>query len=899
MVAGSGGIDHDWVFAGRDDELRGVQVALEDAKRDTVLIYGEAGAGKTRLASELLRWAAAAGAPCEQVRATATAAELPLGALSHLLESDVASRDPVALFQEAVAAFAKRSGAAITGGRTPARTVVFVDDLHHLDATSAMLLGQLLDARVLFVVATVRSGLDRTPVIDSFERGDRTHKITLGQLTENQTQKCLECILGGQVERAAALSIANISGGNWLFLREIVQDAVRQGILMQNGGIWQLSGSLAGTPKLSDLISARLSRTTKRQRSVLEALALCEPLEYEAISSLARAEELHDLELKRLLVTDQASRRISAILPHPLYGEVIRSEVSSLQRHRILTMQVERVRSHGARRRNDALRIATWQMQSGSAADSDILVPAALLARHAHDWNQVVDLLSAAAETQRDASLQQLLAESLHQLGRWEDAELAFSRAHELADGDGQVVAIAMERTQNMLYGFGSAPRALAVNNEAKRKTTSQEMLRVLQVNEAAVLTTSGYPQRGLEMLKDAANLNIPRVRLWGQSMTTLGYALTGQTRLGVDWGFRSYAEHTELDAQEEPTGPSMPASAQVIPLLIAMTEAGQLEKARSVGEKALHDAVKMKALQPQIWIALNLGRCSLIAGHINEAHRYLLEALAVARHYRYPRVLSLASSYLMAAESQSGQSAAPAAPLESDLPQERDYLAGEDRIGHAWLLASRGETRQAIEQLLQGADLARGTGQLASEGWLLTEAARLGACTQTQERLREIAHASDSPLYEARAQWAEAASTEDPRLLLEASRQCAATGLDLLAAEAAAMAAAFYRAGGHARQAVGALVASRSCARRCSHVTTPLLRSNDTPTSLTSREQEIAVRAARGQSSREIADALVLSPRTIDNHLQRIYAKLGVTSRKELTPALELSKTALDGVSE
>jgi DNA-binding CsgD family transcriptional regulator len=51
----------------------------------------------------------------------------------------------------------------------------------------------------------------------------------------------------------------------------------------------------------------------------------------------------------------------------------------------------------------------------------------------------------------------------------------------------------------------------------------------------------------------------------------------------------------------------------------------------------------------------------------------------------------------------------------------------------------------------------------------------------------------------------------------------------------------------------------------------------------LTAREREIADLVAAGRTNREIAEQLVLSPRTIDAHLRSIYAKLGVRSRVEL----------------
>jgi len=55
----------------------------------------------------------------------------------------------------------------------------------------------------------------------------------------------------------------------------------------------------------------------------------------------------------------------------------------------------------------------------------------------------------------------------------------------------------------------------------------------------------------------------------------------------------------------------------------------------------------------------------------------------------------------------------------------------------------------------------------------------------------------------------------------------------------------------------------------------------------LTRREQEVALMAARGLSKREIADTLYVSARTIGNHINHVYTKLGISSRDELRAAL------------
>jgi DNA-binding NarL/FixJ family response regulator len=48
----------------------------------------------------------------------------------------------------------------------------------------------------------------------------------------------------------------------------------------------------------------------------------------------------------------------------------------------------------------------------------------------------------------------------------------------------------------------------------------------------------------------------------------------------------------------------------------------------------------------------------------------------------------------------------------------------------------------------------------------------------------------------------------------------------------------------------------------------------------LTPRESEVLVWIARGKSNRDIAEILSLSPRTVNKHLEQIYAKLGIENR-------------------
>jgi DNA-binding CsgD family transcriptional regulator len=63
--------------------------------------------------------------------------------------------------------------------------------------------------------------------------------------------------------------------------------------------------------------------------------------------------------------------------------------------------------------------------------------------------------------------------------------------------------------------------------------------------------------------------------------------------------------------------------------------------------------------------------------------------------------------------------------------------------------------------------------------------------------------------------------------------------------------------------------------------------RTADTLDELTSQEAHIAVLAAGGQTNPEIGAELFISPRTVEWHLRKVYAKLAIGSRKELGGAL------------
>ncbi|WP_394613364.1 LuxR C-terminal-related transcriptional regulator [Lentzea sp. JNUCC 0626] len=176
----------------------------------------------------------------------------------------------------------------------------------------------------------------------------------------------------------------------------------------------------------------------------------------------------------------------------------------------------------------------------------------------------------------------------------------------------------------------------------------------------------------------------------------------------------------------------------------------------------------------------------------------------------------------------------------------------------------------------LDGAAEAREHGEFAAEALLLHEAVRLGRAADVVERLRELASSLTGLLVPVFAAHAEALVRNDSAGLEAVAARFEEAGFMLLAAEAAA------ESGNRA-------LAGRLAAL-CEGARTPALAAL-TLTPLTPREREVAVLAARGLTNKEIASSLVISVRTVDNHLSNAYSKLGITTRGEL--ALVLSDDA------
>lgn len=160
-----------WPLVGREVDIACFDAVWAARRCQGVVIHGPAGIGKSRLAQECLPRAARAGFEVGRATASAPAAAVPLGAIAHLIPPGLDLVDPVRGF----AAVAQ----AMLGPRGERRWVLLVDDLQWLDAASAVLLRQLMDAGVVRLIGTVRSGEPVGDAVGALCGGDAVHRIDL------------------------------------------------------------------------------------------------------------------------------------------------------------------------------------------------------------------------------------------------------------------------------------------------------------------------------------------------------------------------------------------------------------------------------------------------------------------------------------------------------------------------------------------------------------------------------------------------------------------------------------------------------------------------------------------------------------------------------------------------
>jgi DNA-binding CsgD family transcriptional regulator len=787
--------------------------------------------------------------------------------------------DPVAGFAQAARMLSDPDGAD--------HWVFLVDDLHLLDAASTLLIRQLIDSGIVRLIGAIRADEPANDAATALLAGGTAFRIDLQSFTSLQVEDVLTAVLGGPVARQTVHELATASGGNALYLRELVAGALKSGSLIWQGEIWQLSEEwTAGTPRLMDLIDARLARAEPAARRALELLAVCEPVTLtDAEAAAGGLEALTALEEAGFVQVITDRRRTTVMLAHPLYGQALRARLRPTRRRQLLLAQVARTRAHGARRHDDPLHIAGWQLSATGTADTNLLIQAATIARHAHDYHQALILLDAVPEQDRTTATRFLHGEILVQMRSQQRAERILADADRGATREPDVLAVTLARALNIFEGRG-LPEAMSMVDAAHERVTSDAGRQMLRHSRAALQIANGQPERALALLHDLSDdiTTSPSPAVWLAAATFKTFALEmiGRSGEALTWAQHAYESHLKVDDHTLYAHPAI----QLPGLARALAGHGRIAEARALAERGYGQGTPARIVIPRTWIALNMGRAETIAGHPVTARRWFAETIALARTRDNPTPLAVALTGLAACAALLGN-ADTAARILTKAPSTEHIDAVELRaVAAAWIAAAGGDLEQARTHLRSAAAAARSAAVATVEAELLTEEARLGGAAEVAGRLAELAEQSDSPLAAARAHLAAVLAAPNPDALLASAQELKTVGLDLLAAEAAATAATAYRRAGNERRATAAAQVAHAYASHCEGARTPMLVGTGKANLLTDRERDIALLATQS-SAKAVANTLHLSVRTVERHLQNAYIKLGVTTRRELAAAL------------
>jgi DNA-binding CsgD family transcriptional regulator len=886
VAAYSVGVATRWGLVGRDKELGMLRAALADENVRAVVLSGPPGVGKTRLAAELMTYAAEQGWSTQWAVGTRGINGMPFGAFAHLLPSDSTATGRLEVMRRAGDELRR-----ISGDRP---IVLGVDDAHLLDDASAGLTNLLATTEHAFVVATVRSGEPAPDAVASLWKAGLAERIEVAALSFVEVGRLLSAVLGGQVDTTTQHRLWDASGGNVLFLHELVLIGIERGSLAERDGVWSWIGELACSDRLTELVEDRLAGLDRQQRCAVEVLAVGEPLPTSLFDSVVGSRVVQELHRNGLLGIAEQERRHSVRLAHPLYGETVRAGLGEVRRRTIFRQLANALTATGMHRREDVLRASLWRLGSGGPTDPAMLVAGARRARAMFDHRQAERLAGAAIDEGAGTDAWVTLADALHWQGRYDEARAAIEDRLPVGAGSATVAEWAMVASTIFFWGLGDADRAEEIMRQAENEMEPGPEHDLLVAHRATLVFFSGRPAEAAAatepvLVREAAGDDVvvqtriaavPALAMLGRCDAAL--RLTDQGMLAA---IRLVDERPQL------IGELLAMQA------IACWMSGRYPQMEDLASAAYQHVVAEKAHDQRGLWAMLLGRAALAVGRAATARLRLREACALFRRHDPGGLLPWALG-----------SAARAAALLGDAEDARHALGEQQRhrlpavrifdweavLAQAWTAAAHGEHSRARGLAREAADTAAAAGMHAAELDALHDAVRLGEA-RVVERLATVAAQVDSVLAATFAMHASALVAGDADALDACATRFAECGAPLLAAEAAAEAAERYQRAGRGTARLTASARSQAWAAQCEGAQTPCLRRAGRPPaldSLTGREREIAELAARGLSKREMADCLDVSVRTVGNHLNHIYGKTGTSSRAELAVLLGSENT-------
>lgn len=861
-----------WRTAEPGTSLALLESTLKSNREVGAVLSGPSGIGKTvlaRIAVERLS-RRHKNATVRWLAGTASARQIPFGAFSHLFEI-AGVGDSTKLLREARASLLQRHGATLT---------LAIDDAHHLDNLSATLVHQLALTRSARLIVTVREGEPAPDAITALWKDRILPRIDVEPLDRSHTAELLEAILGGPLETSSLDKIFGVSQGNPLYLRHLVEGAANRGTLREVEGVWQLRGEMMLTPELSTLIGNHLQSLPPQVLSVLEYLAVEEPLTLADLSALTDRAAIEQAEDLNMIEVHERGQDLVVHSAHPLYTEGVRASLGRLATRRLRTELVAQLSLRPTENVSARLRLSALAIESDNPPPVNEVIESSYEAMRLGDLVLGERFARSALDRGGGLSARLPLAHALAWLGRGRDVDEVLAPVDPAELSEWELTSWALPKAANQFWMLNEPESAIEFLHAMRARISDRAALDAIDALVATFAMNAGDPCRAVDIAASvlASDSALDLAVAWAAATATLSSA-----RLGRFADVPALAQRG-LSAQH-------PGLLRFIIGLGEITTSLMTKSVADAERLARHYMHFSEMQQPGHAIGeVLLARTMMAAGELGPAVSLLRESAAALAQTGYSwGPLSL--MYLAQALGQEGESAAASKVLARAQARHglRSELYGPElALAKAWTAAATNDLDGAVASARDAARIAEDSGQLAMALHALHEAVRLGDIGAAQA-IANVLEEVDCAAGRAALDHGRALADRDAAALDRAAGQLEELGMLCAAADAYAQAAVLHSAG-HDRK--GELMSRGHAGEISGDAWTPALQRVLSPLPLTGREREIALMVADGFSNKAIAERLSVSVRTVEGHIYRACTKLDMPDRAALAHAVAAAKS-------
>jgi DNA-binding CsgD family transcriptional regulator len=858
----------------RDDELRQALAALEDgAKFHGVALVGDSGVGKSTLARALADTLASGGATVRYVLGTQTGCAIPLGAFYRSLTVDT-PQEPAAMLAAAERSLEREEN-----------LVVVVDDAQLLDPLSSTLVHQLAASGSARLIVTIRSGDPVPDAVTALLKERLLLSLRIDAFTREQTEALTRAVLGGVVDTGLITELHQRTAGSPLLLRGLLEAGRESGVLVCTDAGWQLRGALRADRQLYDLIEFRLQSSAPEEVEAVEILATAEVLDWEILRALCDADAVGRLERRGVIQMVADGSNTVARLGHPILREVAMQRAGMVRTRQLTTLLAQQLRKRleaevqrsGLPDVRTRIQLAQFMIRSDLKPDLDLIIDAAANAMTMSTLSLGEELARFAFDRGGGLPAAIVLADALSWQGRGDEADAVLA---DVDPGDGAdewlIVHWGCLRAANLFFSCRRVEPARQLLAEVKDRVDSEAVVGLVTALEVSFAFFSSDLATAIETGPSLCGSDVlPLATVWAAVATSYALALAG--RFGdvhriADAGLRA-AALSESGPQRFAIG---------VAEVTALTWAGDFPAAERVWER--YSAMAAGVPEADALVEAILGLVQLARGALPAACSAFRDAISALSPAFLLSWVMLVEAWSAQAEGARGNRAAAAAALRRSEdaygPQVAVFLP-ELELARAWERACVGQTSAAQTHALRAAQIARQSGMYAVEMRALHTAVRFDDGSPSQ-RLAELANTLNTAMAAAIAEHARGLADHDGDVLDAAADRFADIGAVALAADAAAQAAREHaRTGKRGKELESSTRAHWLAGQH--EIRTPAVHSAAQPLPITDREREIVMLAAAGLSNRQIAERLSVSVRTVEGHIYRIFAKLGIERREQL----------------